>query len=221
VDTANTSWGNGNGNANQRGISVETEGCATPPHAEPMTEPMVNTFARLYRWCAEVHGIPYRPTESYNTPGFGYHRMAGGPATGCPCDVRLRMRPEILRRAQQGAPAPAPEPPPTRRSTDLITSERAANGNLHIWTARGSVAFYRWRDRQTGRWNPADRWAVFADAGKEIIGLSSGLDNDNTLHVFVDLDDRSSAAAWQKAGASAWSGSGPGAVARFQAFAKL
>ena len=111
VDTAMTSWGNGNSNANQRGISVETEGCGAAPHAEAMTDAMISTFARLLAWANRTHGVPLRKTEDYNVPGFGYHRMRGGPATGCPCDVRLRMRDEILRRAQGQAPS-TPTPPP-------------------------------------------------------------------------------------------------------------
>ena len=111
VDTAMTSWGNGNSNANQRGISVETEGCGAAPHAEAMTEPMIATFARLLAWANRTHGIPLRRTDDYNVPGFGYHRMRGGPATGCPCDTRLKMRDEIIRRAQGQAPS-TPTPPP-------------------------------------------------------------------------------------------------------------
>jgi hypothetical protein len=179
---------------------------------------MVVTFARLYRWCAETHGIPYRLTESYNTPGFGYHRMAGGPATGCPCDVRLRMRGEILRRAQAGTPAP---PAPPERRDPLITSGRPATGDLHIFQARGGTVFYRFRGRD-GRWNPATGMAVFAPGNKTIVGLSCGLSSNEAFHVFAEFDDQSTGVTWQDRGSTSWAGGGAGqGIARFQAFAKL
>lgn len=92
---------------------VETEGCATPPHAEPMTEAMVDALARLYAEGHQRHGWPFSTAEVDGQPGFGYHRM--GVATACPCDVRLAMRYEILTRAGElvdgGGAVPAPQPP--------------------------------------------------------------------------------------------------------------
>lgn len=95
---------------NSRYVGVETDGCATPPYAEPMTEPMVAALGRLYAEGMRRHGWPAQLANADGQRGFGFHRMAV--QTACPCDVRLNMRTEILRRAQGGAPAPAPEPPP-------------------------------------------------------------------------------------------------------------
>jgi len=114
VDTAVRAW---HGVAhNDYSIGVETEGCGAAPHAEPLTEHQLNMFAALMKWANQTHGIPLQLSEDVRQPGLNYHRCKGGPATGCPCDVRKNARAEILRRAG-GAPAapsapaaPAPSP---------------------------------------------------------------------------------------------------------------
>jgi hypothetical protein len=109
VDTAVQAW---HGVAhNGYSIGVETEGCGSPPHADPLTENQLALFGELMAWARATHGIPLQLSESVSQPGLNYHRCQGGPATGCPCDVRKNARGEILRRA--GGAAPAPAPPPT------------------------------------------------------------------------------------------------------------
>jgi hypothetical protein len=106
VDTAVRAW---HGVAhNDYGIGVETEGCGAPPHADPLTEHQLNMFADLMRWANQVHGIPLALSESVSQPGLNYHRCRGGPPTGCPCDIRVNARAEILRRAGSGSATPAP-----------------------------------------------------------------------------------------------------------------
>jgi hypothetical protein len=111
VDSGVQSW---HGVAhNAYSLGVETEGCASPPNAEPLTEHQLDSFGRLMAWANAVHGIPLVLSESVWTPGLNYHRCEGGPATGCPCDVRVNARAEILRRAAGGTrPEPQPEPEP-------------------------------------------------------------------------------------------------------------
>lgn len=109
VDTGVVAWGNGNSQANAQYCSVETEGCGSPPHADPMSEAMVAALGRLYAEGARVHGWANALAGAVGQPGFGFHRMAS--ATACPCDVRLNRRQEILNRAFGGAPAPAPPAP--------------------------------------------------------------------------------------------------------------
>ena len=100
VDSGVQSW---HGVAhNAYSLGVETEGCASPPNAEPLTEHQLDCFGRLMAWANAVHGIPLVLSESVWTPGLNYHRCEGGPATGCPCDVRVNARAEILRRASGG-----------------------------------------------------------------------------------------------------------------------
>lgn len=228
VDTAMTSWGNGNANANQRGISVETEGCGAPPHNEPMTDAMVNTFARLLAWANRTHGIPLRKTEDFNTPGFGYHRMRGGFATACPCDVRLRMRDEIIRRASGGAPAPPPTPT-APEVFDMVATEVADNGMLHVFSvsADGSALFYTWQPKP-GSWNggqPGKRVASLsrmasAPSGRRIRGVAARKASNGSLHVFAWLDDGSLAYTFQPKGSTSWNGGAPGkGVAALSAFA--
>jgi N-acetyl-anhydromuramyl-L-alanine amidase AmpD len=113
VDTANQAW---HGIAhNAYSIGVETEGCGAAPHAEPLTENQLAQFAALMQWANTTHGIPLVLSEAVTTPGFNYHRCQGGPATGCPCDVRKNSRTEILNRAKglpPNTPPPAPSPSP-------------------------------------------------------------------------------------------------------------
>ena len=105
VDSSRQSW---HGVAhNKFSLGVETEGCGMPPHADPLTEWQLDCFARLMAWANRTHGIPLVLSESVTTPGLNYHRCQGGPNTGCPCDVRVNARAEILRRAG-GATAPQP-----------------------------------------------------------------------------------------------------------------
>jgi hypothetical protein len=111
VDTAVRAW---HGVAhNAYGIGVETEGCGAPPHNEPLTINQLTWFARLMSWANKVHGIPLQLSEAVTTPGLNYHRAKGGPATGCPCDVRLNSRAEILRLARAVGEPVAPTPTPT------------------------------------------------------------------------------------------------------------
>jgi N-acetylmuramoyl-L-alanine amidase len=227
VDTAMTSWGNGNSTANQRGISVETEGCGAAPHAEPMTDAMVNTFARLMAWANRTHGVPLRKTESFDTPGFGYHRMRGGFATACPCDVRLRMRDEILRRAQ--GQAPSPEQPPTTEEVELVTSAVADSGVFNVFVvgpARGTI-WDTWQRPNENNWNggaPGKSIAGlrrFAEApqGRTIRGIEAEVAANGNLHVFATLDDGSTWYTWQAKGSTGWSGGQPGRVAALAPFA--
>ena len=108
ADTARVTWHGKDLNSNW--VGVETEGCPTAPHAEAMTEAMVAAMARLYAEGARRHGWHNQLASTNGGRGFGYHRMAVN--TGCPCDVRLNMRGEILRRAFGGAASTPPTTPP-------------------------------------------------------------------------------------------------------------
>ena len=216
VDTAMTSWGNGNSTANQRGISVETEGCGAAPHAEPMTDAMVNTFARLMAWANRTHGIPLRKTESFDTPGFGYHRMRGGFATACPCDVRLRMRDEILRRAGSGAPGPGPSPEPAPPEViEMMASAVADDGTFHVWTVGPAreTAWLTFQKPNQNAWFGGEAgkkiagFFKFADApkGRTIRGITAEVAANGNLHFFMTLDNGDVHYRWQGKTSTDWS----------------
>lgn len=109
VDTANRAWHGGTDALNTYAIGVETEGCGNPPHADPLTDNQLNLFAELMVWANATHGVPLQLSETATTPGLNYHRCQGGYPTGCPCDVRLNARAEILRRAAGPTPIPPSE----------------------------------------------------------------------------------------------------------------
>jgi N-acetylmuramoyl-L-alanine amidase len=120
VDTSVRAW---HGVAhNNYGIGVETEGCGSPPHADPLTEYQLDMFAQLMAWANQAHGIPLKLSEAVDQPGLNYHRCKGGPPTGCPCDVRKNARAEILRRAGGTGTTPPPGPAWTE-DDDMIIKE--------------------------------------------------------------------------------------------------
>jgi N-acetyl-anhydromuramyl-L-alanine amidase AmpD len=100
---------------NAYSIGVETEGCQSPPNADRLNAYQIDMFAELMRWANTTHGIPLVLSESVTTPGLNYHRCQGGPPTGCPCDVRVNARAEILAKAggKPTPPTPIPTPPPS------------------------------------------------------------------------------------------------------------
>ncbi len=107
VDTARVAW---HGRSlNSRYVGVETEGCGTAPHAEPMTDAMFEALVRLYAEGAKVHGWANALASKDGEKGCGFHRMAV--ATGCPCDVRLNRRRAILDRAFGATTTPPTQPP--------------------------------------------------------------------------------------------------------------
>jgi N-acetylmuramoyl-L-alanine amidase len=116
VDTSRVAW---HGRSlNSRYVGVETEGCPTNPWAEPMTSAMVNSLARLYAEGRDRHGWSNALANADGQRGFGFHRMAV--ATGCPCDVRLNRRQEILNIAFRTQPQPSPLPPDITDWDDMI-----------------------------------------------------------------------------------------------------
>jgi N-acetylmuramoyl-L-alanine amidase len=135
VDTSRVAW---HGKSlNSRYVGVETEGCTSPPYAEPMTDQMVNALANLYAEGNKRHGWAFKLADADGQPGFGFHRMAVN--TACPCDVRLSMRQEILNRAQGQAPAP-----PTKwEGQEMIASTSSGKG---YWTTTTDGAIYAFGD---------------------------------------------------------------------------
>ena len=128
VDTNVRAW-HGMDSHNSHSIGVETEGCGNPPHADPLNENQLYWFGALMAWAHDVHGIPLVLSESTTTPGLNYHRCKGGPATGCPCDVRVNARSEILRRAGGGGAAPTK---PESEEMNMILGDAKSGG---VWVA--------------------------------------------------------------------------------------
>jgi hypothetical protein len=137
VDSSTVAWHAGPLNA--RYCGVETEGCVTAPYAEPMTEAMINALARLYAEGMRRHGWWVALANADGEPGFGFHRMAMN--TACPCDVRLNMRGEILRRAS-GEPITEPSPIAVK-GRNMIAATSSGNG---YWTCTGDGAVYAFGD---------------------------------------------------------------------------
>ena len=170
VDTGVRAW-HGGGTLNDTSIGVETEGCGTPPNAEPMNDNQLNAFGALMAWANDVHGIPLMNSETATTPGLNYHRCQGGFNTACPCDVRLNQRDEILARAGGGGFAGPPGAPPSRRGKQMIAATASGKG---YWTATTDGAVGAFGDAQYAE-------GAFAPdvipEGHEIVGIA-GCGND-------------------------------------------
>lgn len=135
VDTNVVAW---HGRSlNSRYVGVETEGCVSPPYAEPMTDAMVNGLARIYAEGARRHGWPKALSNADGVAGFGYHRMAVN--TACPCDVRLAKRPDILNIAFGDVPVP-PTPEPEPEEDEDMRVLFTVNNNIYI----SDLIYYRW-----------------------------------------------------------------------------
>jgi hypothetical protein len=104
LDAAFSAWATGSNVGNMQYCSVETEGCNTPPYAEPMTDQMVKSLATLFREGNRRHGWPFQLADSAGANGFAYHRLFS--STACPCDVRVNRRADILLLAQGTPPQP-------------------------------------------------------------------------------------------------------------------
>ena len=162
VDTAVRSW-HGGGTLNDTSIGVETEGCGSPPHADPLTERQLDDFGALMAWAHEEHGIPLVLSETATTPGLNYHRCQGGFNTACPCDERLNSRSEILRRAGGGASSTAPT---KRKGKQMIASTSTGKG---YWTTTTDGAIGAFGDAQyeEGAFSPD-----VVPPGAEIVGIA-------------------------------------------------
>lgn len=183
VDTADKSWHGMD--LNQAWLGVETEGCGAPPHADPLTEWQLDLFAELMHWANRVHGIPLQLSEDINTPGLGYHRMRGGVATACPCDVRKNARTEILRRAGGTPPSPGTPPPPSDQEANMTLTD-PVTGGVWVATKDGSVFTYDGAPYLGGS-NPPK----FGNAGKPCVGISANPDSKGGGYVTVhDWGDR-------------------------------
>lgn len=129
---------------NSRYVGVETEGCGPAPHAEPMTPQMLDAMVRLYAEGMRRHGWVNAQANKDGDRGLGYHRMAV--ATACPCDVRLNMRGEILRRQTGGgAPlpgAPSTQPPPATEEVEDMAIRDDQSGGTWVAARDGAVFAY-------------------------------------------------------------------------------
>lgn len=151
VDTSVRAWHGMS--LNNRYVGVETEGCVSPPHAEPFTEAQIRGLAQIYNEGMRRHNWPNRLANADGESGFGFHRMAVN--TACPCDIRLNKRPEVLALAagEPISPIPTPEPPTTIEEDEMITPVLQLGGQVHQYQASVDTLWHWWSDNQGERWH--------------------------------------------------------------------
>ena len=137
--------------------------------------------------------------------------MAGGPATGCPCNTRLAMRDEIIRRAQGGT-----APPPLEEiDSNMIASETAEDGTLHLWVATDKAVYLTYQKPDQTGWHGGQPGKQIAglfpfcnvpEDWRNINGLTASRSSDGKLHLFVRYKDGATGETWQDPGKTTWSG---------------
>lgn len=188
VDTAARAWHGGTNALNTYAIGVETEGCGNPPNADALTENQLNLFAALMTWANQTHGVPLVLSEAADAPGLNYHRCRGGYATGCPCDVRLNARAEILRRASGATPAPPPPTPPPATAPPFpgriltVTSPMMSGPDVTQWQTQMR----------------ARGWAIDPDSwyGEQSRSVCAAFQTEKGLAVDGQVGPQTWAAAW-------------------------
>jgi hypothetical protein len=116
---------------------------------------------------------------------------------------------------------------PTTEDTDMIASGIAANGNFHVFKAKGKVVSFTWQGADSTGWSggaPGEAVASFQRFGEvpaEIIGITCDVAESNgNFHVFVTCDNGRTYFTYQKKNESGWAGGAPGkTIAGFQQFA--
>lgn len=168
VDTDVVAW---HGRSlNSRYVGVETEGCATPPHAEPFTEAQINALARIYAEGIRRHGWLVALANADGQRGFGYHRMAVN--TSCPCDVRLEKRTQILNLATgQAVPPPAV---PKKEGKKMIAATKGGDG---YWCVTHDGAIYAYGSAQNKGQPFGSKGGDKLQPGVTVVGIA-GKDND-------------------------------------------
>jgi len=93
--------------------AISLESASNLDHTDPWTPQQIEAIINLGVWLNKTHGIPLRVCQSWTDPGYGFHSMFpewSGGGTACPGDARRAqfhdtVFPEIVRRAQGGAPS--------------------------------------------------------------------------------------------------------------------
>lgn len=198
---------------NSRYVGVETEGCtASGPggYSQPMSEAMVDALARIYAEGMRVHGWPNKLANADGQGGFGYHRMAVN--TACPCDVRLNMRPEILRRAAGGPTPQPPQPePPKEEDILLLVPTFKFGGMTQIFYVTKSFGelWHKWSSNNGDTWHSE----VLMGAGAQkpgyvqtakLIEASGGAVDENLCIITCYAEDNQVWQCRQTAGQTTW-----------------
>jgi hypothetical protein len=193
VDTARVAWHGRDLNSNW--VGVETEGCASPPHAEAMTDAMFNALVRLYREGNRRHGWPNQLASSNGGRGFGFHRMAVN--TACPCDVRLNRRSAILAQAfGSGAATPTPPVPP-KEVPDMTAAVAYVDGQAHLACvgAQNNAIYYK---------PPGGSWGVVDPGSNAKSGVTLAASPDGALTIAYTNQGNSVCTYHKARGARDW-----------------
>lgn len=125
----------------------------------------------------------------------------------------------VLDMARGGAGATSTE------GEDMIASAVAANGNLHVFKAKGDSLSYCWQAADKTAWSGGEAgksvagFSGFAKAPSPIIGVSASVADNGNLHVWVTCENGKTYYTWQAKDSSKWSGQEPGKMAALSLFA--
>jgi hypothetical protein len=162
-----------------------------------MSDAMVAGLAAIYAEGMRVHGWPAQLANRDGERGFGFHRMAV--ATACPCDVRLNLRQEILRRATGQGPAPTPKPPsaPSGGQEDSAVTILTSPGRLDMFVIGTDQRIWQafapdYNALMSAGWSPL---GTETDIGKSV--SASWSPDYSRLYVAVHgMDDKPYVSEW-------------------------
>jgi hypothetical protein len=205
-------------NYNPVAVSMELCGFAAWSTAEWNGHP--NMLDNCAKWVAEeaAHfGIPITRLNAGQAQGSGrgvcqHVDLGAGGGGHWDCGDGFPMD-RVLEAARSGAPAAGQ---PTGGGDDMLASAIAANGNFHVWTAKGRDVKYVWQAKGSTGWAggaPGEgiaNFAQFAKAAADVVGLTADVAANGTMHLFVECDDGHTYYTYQRANESGWQGGEPG-----------
>jgi hypothetical protein len=177
-----------------------------------------NMLRNCAAWIAEeasYYGIPIKRLNSSEAQGSGRgvcgHNELGArggghwdPGGGFPWDYVIDL-------AKGGAPTPEPE----EEGYQMIASERAADGTLHVWNVgpqRESV-YLTFQKPNSNSWHGGEPGKAIANSfkfcdapkGRKIRGIAAAVAANGNFHFFMTLDNADVMYRWQGKNSTDWS----------------
>jgi len=131
-------------------VSIET--ASNDDASDPWTPEQIEQLIRLGVWLHQRHGIPLRVCQTWDDPGFGYHRLHAAWAvsgTDCPGDARVQqfkktIFPGIVARAT-GQQSEEDDMPTAQEIADAVWAKELTNAATGNPVTPGAVM--AWMDR--------------------------------------------------------------------------
>ena len=225
VSRGNKAWTQSN--FNPAAVSIELCGFASWSRDEWMNNHS-NMLDNCAKWIAEeaAHfGLPITKLSSSQAQGSGrgvcqHNDLGAGGGGHWDCGSGFPID-HVLDLARGGAGVTTEE-----EGEEMLASAIAANGNYHVFKAKGKTVSYTWQGANSTSWSGGEpgkgiaSFGKFADAPADIVGITADVAHNGALHVFVECENGHVYYTYQRKNETAWQGGEPGkALAGFAQFA--